>query len=47
LAAAIARIDDDPELAAKMGRAAKNKALREFDERIVIERTLAVYYELL
>lgn len=47
LAAAIARIDDDPELAVKMGRAAKAKALREFDERIVIERTLAVYDELL
>jgi glycosyltransferase involved in cell wall biosynthesis len=47
LAAAIARFHDDPELAAKMGQAAKAKALREFDERIVIERTLAVYDELL
>lgn len=47
LAAAIARLDDDPQWAAKMGQAAKAKALREFDERIVIERTLAVYDELL
>jgi glycosyltransferase involved in cell wall biosynthesis len=47
LAAAIARFHDDPELAVKMGQAAKTKALREFDERIVIERTLAVYDELL
>lgn len=47
LAAAIARLLDDRELAARLGAAAREKALAEFDERIVLERTLAVYQELL
>lgn len=47
LAAAIARLDDDTELAARLGTAAKAKALAEFDERIVIQRTMEVYRELL
>jgi glycosyltransferase involved in cell wall biosynthesis len=47
LAQAIARLHDDPALAARLGMAARTKALAEFDERIVIERTLAVYRELL
>ena len=47
LAAAIARLHDDPELAARLGKAARAKALAEFDEQIVIARTLAVYRELL
>jgi glycosyltransferase involved in cell wall biosynthesis len=47
LAAAIARIADNPELAAKMGQAAKAKALLEFDEHVVIKQTLAVYDELI
>lgn len=47
LAEAVARIADNPELATKMGQASKAKALLEFDERIVIERTLAVYDELM
>ncbi|MBB6599054.1 glycosyltransferase family 4 protein [Luteimonas sp. MC1825] len=47
LAAAIARLHDDPELAARLGKAARAKALAEFDEKIVIERTMAVYRELL
>lgn len=47
LAGAIARLQDDPDLALRLGRAARAKALNEFDERIVIERTLAVYKELL
>ncbi|MGY0611542.1 glycosyltransferase family 4 protein [Luteimonas sp. A501] len=47
LAAAIARLHDDPELAARLGTAARGKALAEFDEKIVIERTMAVYRELL
>ncbi len=46
LAVAIARIADNPELAVRMGQAAKAKALLEFDERIVIDQTLAVYDEL-
>lgn len=47
LAAAIARLDDDPEFAAQLGDAARHKALTKFDERIVIEQTLAVYDELI
>ena len=34
-------------LAARLGQAAREKALAEFDERIVIARTCAVYGELL
>ncbi|WP_350016681.1 glycosyltransferase family 4 protein [Rhodanobacter sp. IGA1.0] len=47
LAKAIGRLLDDPNFAAKLGQAARAKALAQFDERIVIERTLAVYEELL
>lgn len=47
LAQAIARLQDDPMLAGRLGAAAREKALAEFDERIVIERTMAVYGELL
>lgn len=47
LAQAIARLHDDPALAARLGAAARAKALAQFDERFVIERTLAVYRELL
>lgn len=47
LAAAIARLQDEPALAMRLGVAARIKALAEFDERIVIERTIAVYCELL
>ena len=47
LATAIARLHDDPVLAARLGAAARQRALDEFDEQIVIARTLAVYQELL
>ena len=47
LAAAISRLDDDRALATRLGLAAREKALAEFDERIVIERTEQVYRELL
>ncbi|MDR7135851.1 glycosyltransferase involved in cell wall biosynthesis [Lysobacter niastensis] len=47
LADAIARLQDDPELAARLGRAARNKALAQFDENIVIRRTLETHEELL
>ena len=47
LATAIARLHDDPVLAARLGAAARQHALDEFDERIVIARTQAVYQELL
>ena len=47
LAVAIARLLDNRELAARLGAAARKKALSEFDERIVIDHTFAVYQELL
>lgn len=47
LARAIARLDSDPLLRRRLGAAARAKALARFDERIVIERTVAVYEELL
>jgi glycosyltransferase involved in cell wall biosynthesis len=47
LARAIARLQDDPPLAARLGVAARAKALAEFDERIIVRRTLDVYYELI
>lgn len=46
LAEAIARLDDDRELARRLGMAAREHALAEYDERAVITRTLAVYREL-
>jgi glycosyltransferase involved in cell wall biosynthesis len=46
LAHAIRRLDDDPALARRLGEAAWAKAHAEFDERIVIRRTIDVYREL-
>jgi glycosyltransferase involved in cell wall biosynthesis len=46
LAAAIRLLDDDRALGRTLGLAAREKALREFDENIVIDKTLAVYLEL-
>lgn len=47
LAVAIACLHDDPLLATRLGDAARKRVLAEFDERIVIARTLAVYREVL
>lgn len=47
LARAVARLQDDTALRERLGNAARAKALREFDERSVITRTLNVYRELL
>ena len=47
LAVAIARLQDDPALARRLGDAARRKAMERFDEKIVIDRTLAVYREAL
>lgn len=47
LAALVARLDDDRELLARLGAKAREKALGEFDERAVIQRTLDVYERLL
>jgi glycosyltransferase involved in cell wall biosynthesis len=46
LAKAIARLQDAPALARRLGEAARERALAEFDERVVIEQTLAAYYEI-
>ena len=47
LADAIERLAADPALCQRLGEAARRKAQAEFDERIVIERTMAVYKELI
>ena len=47
LAALVARLDDDRELLARLGAKAREKAVGEFDERAVIQRTLDVYERLL
>jgi len=47
LAVLVARLDDDRELLARLGAKAREKALGEFDERAVIQRTLDVYERLL
>lgn len=44
---AIGRLVADPELRARMGQAARRKALRDFDDRQQIEFTLEVYRSLL
>lgn len=46
LANCIVRLDDDRELLLQLGHHARQKALRDFDERLVIQRTLDVYREL-
>lgn len=46
LAQAIARLQDDPELRQRLGWAAREKALREYDERLIVNRTLQVYGEI-
>ncbi len=46
LARAIARLQEDPVLRARLGEAARAKALVAFDERVVIERTISVYREI-
>ena len=47
LSVCIAQLDDDRELLSRLGHQARQKALREFDERMVIQRTIDVYAELL
>ena len=46
LAHAIARLQDDPALARRLGLAARANACAKFDERVVIGRTIDVYHEL-
>ena len=47
LAKAIKLLADDPDKRHQMGKAGREKVLAEFDESIVIEKTLGVYRELL
>ncbi len=47
LAQAIARLQDDPAFATRLGASARAKALAEFDERIIVGRTIDVYRELI
>jgi glycosyltransferase involved in cell wall biosynthesis len=47
LADAIERLQADPPLRLRLGTAARDKALAQFDERNVVERTLSVYRELI
>ena len=47
LARAIARFQEDPALRTRLAEAGRRKALERFDERIVLQDTLAVYREVL
>jgi glycosyltransferase involved in cell wall biosynthesis len=47
LAELLVRLDDDRELLQRLGECARKKALDEFDERLVIAKTVEVYGELL
>jgi len=47
LADAIRKLQDDPARRIALGAAARERALAQFDERIVISRTIGVYSELL
>ena len=47
LAQVLARLDDDRVLLHQLGARARQKALADFDERVVIRRTCEVYDELL
>lgn len=47
LAASIARLQDDVALRNRLGRAAREKALSQFDEKLIVRQTLKVYRELI
>ena len=46
VAALLAMVRDAAALSARLGVATREKVLAQFDERIVVARTLAVYQEL-
>jgi glycosyltransferase involved in cell wall biosynthesis len=45
LAQAMVRLISNPAMRARMGKAGREKMQREFDERIVVEKTLQVYQQ--
>ena len=47
LAAAVTRLVRDPELRESLGRAARARAVARFDERMVTERIVAGYHQVL
>lgn len=47
LARVLARLDDDRQLLARLAARARGKAISDFDERAVIDRTIDVYNEIL
>lgn len=47
LARVLARLDDDRQLLARLAARARSKAISDFDERAVIDRTIDVYNEIL
>lgn len=47
LAELLIRLDDDRELLDRLGASARSRALSDFDEKLVIRRTVEVYQELL
>ncbi len=47
LAQAIARLQDDPPLAHKLGAAARAKVLAKYDERLIVSQTLGLYSDLM
>lgn len=47
LAQVLARLDDDRPLLRRLGARARERALADFDERVVIRKTCEVYHELL
>ena len=44
---ALSRLQDDPDLAVRMGNEARRRVVEDFDEEVVLAQTLAVYGELL
>jgi glycosyltransferase involved in cell wall biosynthesis len=46
LADALRKLINDPALAAEMGSAGRLRALEKFDERLIFDKTVAVYREL-
>ena len=46
-ASPVKRLLDDPELAARLGKAARTRAIKEFSVETMVEKTLRAYKEVL